>query len=191
MVENLTLQGHNLIGLDRRPEGLRTIHQKLPRTPLLQGDAASLPMKVNSCDAVMMLDVLEHVNDRAALAEAYRVVTSGGLVLIMVPALPWLWSFRDYSAGHLRRYGRRAFARLLTDSRFTVLHMTSYQFFLSPLLMITRLLGRHGPALRDFEERPGTFTNAVLKWVTQMELKLGSFITWPWGSSLLAVCQKR
>ena len=191
LMEILMRRGYRVVGLDLRPEGLRAVRQGLPQSMLLHGEAFSLPLKRNSCRAVILLDVLEHGNDQAALAEVNRVLTPGGLAVIMVPAFPALWSHRDMAAGHLRRYRRRPFLRFLADSQFTVVQTAYYPFLLFPLVMITRLLGRKGPALRDLEERPSGIANSVLTWMARLEVKLGSFIAWPWGSSLMVVCRKR
>ena len=36
--------------------------------------------------------------------------------MLSVPALPWLWSYRDEAAGHLRRYTRAQLCKLLADA---------------------------------------------------------------------------
>jgi hypothetical protein len=70
----------------------------------------------------------------------------------MVPAMPWLWSYRDEDAGHLRRYTRRRLNRLLVGAQLRVREMRYYQCLLFPLVAVTRLFGRKRPGLRDFEE---------------------------------------
>jgi hypothetical protein len=65
-----------------------------------------------------------------------------------------------------------------------------YRFFLSPLTILTRLPGRRGPRIREMEEAPHTALNAVLRWVNVQEAKLGRYVSWPWGSSILVVCTK-
>lgn len=56
--------------------------------------------------------------------------------------------------------------------------------------MISRLLGRHGPARRDAEDLPGFGVNALCSLVNRFEVALGAVVRWPWGSSLVAVCQR-
>jgi SAM-dependent methyltransferase len=56
--------------------------------PHLFGDGQSLPIKDASVEAVVMLDVLEHIPKPAkALAEAKRVLKPGGTLVIQVPFL--------------------------------------------------------------------------------------------------------
>lgn len=52
----------------------------------LYGDASWLPIKDRSIDTLVMLDVLEHlVNPRKAVAEAFRVLKPGGIVIFQTP----------------------------------------------------------------------------------------------------------
>src|SRR5688572_11819172 len=54
-------------------------------------------------DAVLLLDVLEHVDDDvSALRSARAAVGPRGLVLVTVPAYPSLWSSHDVRNAHRR-----------------------------------------------------------------------------------------
>jgi GT2 family glycosyltransferase/ubiquinone/menaquinone biosynthesis C-methylase UbiE len=58
------------------------------------GDAASLPFAEQSFDAITMFDVLEHVrDDRRAVAEALRVLSPGGAVVMSAPNTNWRFPF--------------------------------------------------------------------------------------------------
>ena len=69
--------------------------------------AEHLPFPAGCADLVTSMDVIEHLDDDAALADYHRVVRPGGLVLLTVPAYQWLWSDHDTWAAHRRRYSRR------------------------------------------------------------------------------------
>jgi len=57
-------------------------------------DACSLPFADGTFDAVTLFDVLEHVEtDRAAAAEALRVVRPGGQVLVSTPTAAWRYPY--------------------------------------------------------------------------------------------------
>lgn len=56
-------------------------------------------------DAVMYLNVLEHIaHDAAELRLAAAALRPGGALLMFGPAHEWLYSDLDYKAGHYRRY---------------------------------------------------------------------------------------
>jgi SAM-dependent methyltransferase len=64
-------------------------------------------------DAILYVDVLEHIEDDAAeLERAAARLNSGGRILVMSPAHPWLYSPFDAAIGHYRRYRRRDARRL-------------------------------------------------------------------------------
>lgn len=72
------------------PYGFRVVHLNLsPKfRPEVIGDGAALPFGNRSFDAVIISEVLEHVPEPGlVLAEAARVLTPGGRVLITVPFL--------------------------------------------------------------------------------------------------------
>ena len=83
---------------------------------------------------VLARDVLEHVDDDAALGECPRALRPGGLLVVLVPAWPALWSDRDVRAGHLRRYRRRGLRKLVESAGFTVAELRGYQFVLLPAI---------------------------------------------------------
>lgn len=187
---DLAAQGHRVTGVDYHIEGIKNTRRELPQAALVQADALQLPFKEGCFEAALLLDVLEHVPDRALLAAVHQALRPGGRLLVMAPAMPWLWGYRDTAAGHLRRYTAHSLRKVLQQAQFQVRAMRYYQFWLMPLVIATRLLGRNGPAVRDMEERPLPLLNRLLAAVNLLEVRLGSRIAWPWGSSLIAVCER-
>lgn len=64
-------------------------------------------------DAVLYIDVLEHIaDDRGELARAAARLEPGGHLVVLAPAHPWLFSPFDAAIGHHRRYTRAALRAL-------------------------------------------------------------------------------
>jgi SAM-dependent methyltransferase len=61
--------------------------------------------KFTRFDAILYIDVLEHIeDDRGELAAAARHLEEGGHLVVLSPACPWLFSPFDAAIGHHRRY---------------------------------------------------------------------------------------
>lgn len=181
---NLALAGDAVrkLGID--------IHIEELTRGMLQGDAQSLPLQSSSVDVVLALDVLEHVDDDAMLAEVARVLRRGGRLIATVPAVRALWSVRDEAAGHRRRYSRTMVRALLTRHGFRIRELRGFQFVLLPLVLLSRVTRRNSVAARDFEDAPPRWLNRVLLAINRIELHLPRFLQPPVGSSLALVAVK-
>jgi len=72
-------------------------------------------------DAVLYLNVLEHIEDDAAeLGLAAEVLRPGGALLVFGPGLEALYSDLDYKAGHYRRYSPDQLRRLAEQAGLVV-----------------------------------------------------------------------
>ena len=193
MSRELKERGHRVVAVDLRPEGLAESRRIDPKAMLVRADATCLPFRVASFDGVTALDVIEHLDDDAALQQLHGVLKPGGRIILSVPAMPWLWSARDVDAGHLRRYTPRLLEAVLLRARFSVVVMRYYLFLLFPLIALSRLLGkgRGGLRARDREERRIPIINELFAWLNEVEGRVAAEVSLPWGSSLIAVCTRR
>lgn len=83
---------------------------------VVNGSLAELAPSV-SADTVLYVDVLEHIeNDQGELKLASRHLRPGGYLVVLSPALPFLYSPFDRAVGHHRRYRTRDVERLTPGS---------------------------------------------------------------------------
>lgn len=96
-------------------------------------------------DAVLALDVIEHLDDdREAVATLAALLAPGGTLIVSVPALPALFSEFDAVQGHRRRYEPDGLARAFEGSGLAPPEILWWGAWMVPILR--RRLGR-APAL--------------------------------------------
>jgi SAM-dependent methyltransferase len=165
-----------------------------------QIDLLNLQWK-NRWDVAFLLDVLEHIPDHeTVLRQIHDALVPGGLLFITVPALNVFWTWNDEIAHHQRRYRRADFQVLADRCRYRLRDARYFMFFLSPLLLASRVAAGHGVGQMTEEQRrslaarmhriPWSPIKASLAAVFGCETPLGHFLLFPWGTSLLAVFQK-
>lgn len=130
----------DLHGLDIRPEVIEYARQLVPSARLVVGDGQRLPYDDGSFDLVVCSEVLEHVDDPAAvLAEIERV--GRGTAVLSVPHEPWFWGVNlirgkhlatlGNCAGHIHHWTKRGFARLLQARYAKVTVQTSFPWLIA------------------------------------------------------------
>jgi SAM-dependent methyltransferase len=117
-------------------------------------------------DLVLAMDVIEHVEDDAALISAYcDLVPPGTRFIISVPAFNFLWSAHDVFLEHHRRYTLRSLEAAMRRGGLIVDWSHYYYATVFPLAAGLRLLERlRGPqTVRPQSQlrRHGTVVNGV------------------------------
>ena len=184
-------------GFDRSVTGLY-IGRQLGRRRLVRATVTSAPFASEAFDLVTSFDVLyslEKPDERAAVAEMFRLTRPGGHVLINVAAMEVLHGDHSVLSHEVRRYTRDTLSRVVTDAGFTIerLTYTNTTLFL-PLAIIRTMHRRRGVAPEAEARReisiPLQPVNAVLSAVLFLEsLWLRRFDS-PFGSSLLCLARK-
>lgn len=97
----------DILGLDAEAEGLGIAHAALPEVPFIHASGTDIPLADATVDAVVAINVLEHIpDDVAALREVHRVLRPGGRAVMVIPYNPALYDYFDAHLHHERRYER-------------------------------------------------------------------------------------
>jgi len=137
-----------------------------------------------SCDSIIMVNVLEHIeDDRTALKECYRILRPGGHLLILVPALQFLFSKLDEMVGHYRRYERSDLEGKIQQTEF---HMVELKFFDFAGVLPWWLLNTIGGAT-EFNPQMVSLYDALIVPVTRT---IESVFTPPIGKNLIAILRR-
>ena len=84
----------------------------LTRCRALEGTVSMLDAS-SQFDAILYIDVLEHIDDdREELRQAAAHLRPGGSLIVLAPAHDWLYTEFDRAIGHFRRYSKSSLAGL-------------------------------------------------------------------------------
>ena len=194
MLSDLLASGYDAVGIDASDLALEFCRAR--GVPAVKG---RLPGRVDlpdaSLDAVLMLDVLEHIDDdKGAFATAAKLLKPGGIAICTVPAYRWLWTGRDKFHHHKRRYSRRLFTQLLRSADEVEIVIVSFiNTALFPVAFAQRLaikaLARENKPTDLSIPRFGL--NRLLQAIFQAERHLLiRRLSLPFGLSLLGVVRK-
>lgn len=143
--------------------------------------------------ALLMLDVIEHIDDdRAVVQRAYELLPPGGYLIASVPAYQWLWSTHDELHMHKRRYTRSGFERLLTGAGFGIEKSTYFNSLLFPVAVARRMLEKNKQyqSAHDVVDRVSPGVNKLLHTVFAAESSLLTWMNLPFGLSVFTIARK-
>jgi 2-polyprenyl-3-methyl-5-hydroxy-6-metoxy-1,4-benzoquinol methylase len=132
-------------------------------------------------DTIVCSNVLEHIeDDDLVLRYYYELLSQGGRLVLLVPALKLIYNRLDRGLGHFRRYGRTELHRKLTRSGFKICNLKYFNmlgtlgWFVNGTLLRRQLLpagqvrmfNRMAPLLMRIEK-------ILPKWVGQSLIAVG------------------
>lgn len=126
ITQHLTGLATDLVAVEPSASLLPSLRQRMEPHPHVKVLSSSLERWVEAeeqrFDAIVLINVLEHIlDDRAALDGLRQRLVPGGHLLLFVPALELLFSRLDEKLGHYRRYHLGALRRLVEQAGLTVL----------------------------------------------------------------------
>jgi SAM-dependent methyltransferase len=125
-------------GVDLALEAIRLGRHRGLRD-LSVGRARGQPLPDCKVEGGAALDIVEHTDDVRTLAEIARVVRPGGVVLVHVPAFPFLWGEHDEVNHHRRRYRRAELLARLSESGLSVRRISYVNCVLFPAVAAARV----------------------------------------------------
>jgi SAM-dependent methyltransferase len=184
-------------GFDVAFRGLE-LAQQYGLTRLAQASITHMPFDSGTFDLVTAFDVLyslPEAQEAAGLAEIFRVLKPGGVIVVNVAALRILRGNHSLFGAEVRRSTRRRLRGLLSGAGFRVTRLTYSNASLFPLMLAVRT-GQRLVGLATPEEAgtdvviPPAPINGLLSLLLRVEARALRVIDMPIGSSLLCVARK-
>jgi SAM-dependent methyltransferase len=184
--------GYDVAGLDILPESVDRGRAMGMADLQVHDVEAPWPMPRGSVDAVVMLDVLEHLRDpSAALRHAAAVLAPRGRMVVTVPAGPWLTSTWDTLLGHHRRYTPAMLEAHAAGGGVRVVWLSHWNAFSLPAAAVLRLSERWFVRRRStaVPRVPGLVSAALLR-CARAERAVMRRTPIPCGLSLVALLSR-
>jgi SAM-dependent methyltransferase len=156
------------------------------RVELYEGVLEDVPGTLGAAavDAIVSVNVLEHIPDDArTLDAAHALLRPGGALLGLVPALPFLYGAMDRSFGHVRRYTKATLGQRLVAAGFALTRVRYMNLLgVVPWLVAGRVLRRRtlSPAMVRLGDR------TLVRLTAHLERRFEP----PLGQSVMAIARK-
>jgi SAM-dependent methyltransferase len=198
---NLDLLGRygHAYGFDLSDTGLQIGHDA-GRTRLARASVTAAPFPGASFDVVTSFDVLyslEEDDERAAIAEMYRLLKPGGFAVVNVAAMRALRGDHSVLSREIRRYDRADLGARLKAAGFEIVRLTYTNAALFLPLALSRAMQRrrglkmeHESGARREISVPPAPVNGLLSGVMLLESAWLHWFDLPFGSSLLCLARK-
>jgi SAM-dependent methyltransferase len=191
-----------LEGFDISERAVEISRQIVPGAKIVRADLCKITdlFEGESLDLILCSDVLYTTGVAPALPGLQQLcqrLKPGGIFLLHLPALNWLYSRHD-AAVHTRSRFRRGEVIQLLEALSLKVEFVSYRMFLLfPLVVLARLPSilrggdREAHTARSDLQLPNQMLNSVLRRIVQAENRMiGAGWRFPWGSSLVAIGRK-
>jgi SAM-dependent methyltransferase len=186
----------SVIGVERSPVLAERARSRKIAVEVMEVDVANMREGLD-VRLFTFFDVLEHIeDDSSVLKQLKRSASQKHLLLVSVPACPFLYGRHDKILHHYRRYSRDMLKRCLTDGGYRVLHMSYFMFLLFPLALLDRLRDQVSSVLGKERETVNLgivppLLNKILVGALRLEALLGKYVSFPIGLWLFALAEKQ
>ena len=143
-------------------------------------------------DLVALLDVLEHVDNRAdSLRSIAAKLKPDGKILVTVPAYQWMWSAHDRAHHHKLRYSKKGLRRDAEAAGLKVRKLGFFNSLLFPVAAAVRLVGKLAGRNSSDDKVPPRPFNLMFEKIFGLERYMIGRVPLPAGVSLFALLSTR
>jgi len=186
-----------IVGADIVSEPLKRLSNQYPDIPFLRMNLVDCALPAETFDAVIALNVLEHIEqDGSAVEQIFRILKPGGMFVVEVPQGPALYDRYDRELRHFRRYTMAGLSAVLVGCDFVVEWRSHIGFLVYPAFVAAKQSGRRMRA-NDEADRTrvtGQIRNShdsrLLAWSLSLDAALERVARLPIGIRCVALARK-
>lgn len=142
-------------------------------------------IKKNFYDLIVAADVIEHIRKpKPTLNNLKKSLKKNGKILVTVPAYQFLFSKKDQSLGHYRRYTKKTLKKEFKN--FKIENISYFNFYLCfPIILLTFFNQLFNiDYINKAETTPNFFVNLLLRFIFSSEKYFIKYLNFPFGISL-------
>ena len=142
-------------------------------------------------DLIVLADVLEHIKkDKNKIKELSGKLKKNKKILITVPAYKILFTKKDITLGHYRRYTINEIKNIF--KKFKVKKLSYFNFFLFFPISISLIFYKilKSDFIDSVETKPNSLINFLLYSIFNFESKIINIFNFPFVISILGVFEK-
>lgn len=193
-----SLPNATLTGGDYTLGTLVKLGEKMPDIPLVRFNLADSPLPSNTYDAMVLLNVLEHIeDDTAATRHIARMLKPGGVAIIEVPAGPELFDDYDRQLQHFRRYTLQGICGVVAQAGLVIERRNYLGALIYPAFYLAKKLSQSRPkSAAEREEHVANAIGATSRFnvvgraIMSLEEAIAGGITFPRGIRCVVTARK-
>jgi SAM-dependent methyltransferase len=136
-------------------------------------------------DTVVCMNVLEHLKDDELAVNVFsKRLKVGGTLVLLIPAVPWLFGEIDQRLGHYRRYSKASARDLMQRTGYDLVKLRYFNF-IGVWAWLWNARVTKTPTQKD--SQIFIFDHLLVPWISRVEAVLPA----PLGQSLLVVAIKK
>lgn len=169
---------------------------KKRKIDIQQASISELPFKDKLFDVITCVDVLYHLtvkDDTKALSELHRVLKPGGVLIMRVPAHPWLSTNHDAHVHTRHRYTAQELSEKAGAVGFNIELLSYVHFLFIPFVLIKKMSEQFSTKKIKSESGVQQFNpvlNKILYLLVSWEKFIIPYIQLPVGVGIIAVLKK-
>ncbi len=182
---------YKYIGSDAIEEHIKKLKILHPSKPFLIFDILKNPFNKQMCNAIIMLNVLEHIkDDLAALKEVNKLLEKDGILILEVPSGKMLYDQYDKELLHYRRYKMSELVKIIEDNGFVIEKKTHLGFIIFPVFALVKLYNKIFKPKKVLVRQAKLSNNFFLRFLFSIEEKLRN-IYLPYGIRCYICARKK
>lgn len=184
--------GYQTTGFDIIPESVDYCRNAGLSDTAVHDITKPWPVKNNSINVVILLDVLEHIEEpTTVLINAEKTLDKQGGIIFTVPAYTWLMGPWDKMLGHHRRYNMKDIKHQVQKAGLKIDRLSFWNSFSLPLALLLRVSQRmFNLSVKPEFPSVSQWTNSLLINCARIERLWLNHKNIPAGLSLFGVLKK-